>query len=652
MRKLLLLTMTVLMSMSAWAQDSHRSMLEQGRKWFYFHHHFESTEPKGDGSQYDGYEHTLSLVSYELKDETVINGQTYRKVYRHLHPSVDSFYTDDEGTYYAAYREEDGKVYAWDSYAQKDFLLIDFTMQGYKEGPKLQPVESTINTATGKFRRYQYVGTDDLGQTYTSDIVGVEGIGFNKTGLVHYLFGPEVDCICDYEEFIAVYDNDYYPLFTQEDFNAPKEITLTADERQQLKQNNHFAFNLFREARENKNMVLSPLSITYALGMMNNGAAGKTLEEINNVLGFADGGADAINSFCRKLMTEMPDVDPKTRMTFSNTIFVNEGKGYQLQDGFVEKALTFYDATPQARDFADGMTRDVINQWASDHTEGMIEEILTEEDFDKGMVSYLLNALYFKGIWSSPFDETNTHEEDFNGQETVQMMNKEMEDVSLVENDLYRAANLPYGNGGYTMTVFLPNEGNTIDDVLQSLSDSEWPVKSNRGYDYLYLKMPRFETQTDLYLKQIMKNLGMPTAFSLSAEFPYFCNSPVYIDFMKQAAKIEVNEKGTEAAAVTIIGDGATSIPSSTQFYLNRPFLYVISEQSTHAILFIGQYVGEHPTGISQIPSPVGKSERAGLYNLQGQRLTYLPMGNGGRGSNLQPKGVYVKDGRKVIITR
>ena len=632
--------MTMLVSMNIIAQAPLRPMLEQGKEWFYYHHHFEATD---DASRDDGFQHTLTLVSFRLEGETEIDGRTYMKMYRYSHPYLDDItYTEGEGTYQGAYREEDGRVYVY-GYGgeEKDFLLIDFSMQGYDAGQKLQPVENTIKTWRGDFRRYKYRYTDGSGQTHTSDIIGVEGVGFNKTGLVNYVFEPQ-DCGLDYDEFFCVMmsGNDF-PFFSAQNFNAPKEIPLTADEHQLLKANNHFAFNLFSEARENKNMLLSPLSITYALGMMNNGAAGQTQEEINNMLGFAEGGCQSINNFCRKLIDEIPDVDEQTKMLFSNTIFVNQGLGYTLQDDFEEKAFRFYDATLQARNFSDGQTLNVINQWASDHTEGMIQKILSEEEFNESNVSYLLNALYFKGPWANPFEETYTQDEDFNGQETVSMMYKSLEKASLVENDLYRAAVIDYGNGGYTMTVFLPNEGKCIDDVLKALSNGEWPVSPNQGYDYVNLKMPKFETQTDQPLKQIMQKLGMTKAFnSYEAEFPYFCNTPIYIDMMKQSAKIKVDEQGTEAAAVTIIGSNTIGIPSYTNFYLNRPFLYIISEQSTNAILFIGQFVGEHPTGIKnlndQISSSCGRVQDGLLYNLQGQRF-----------SQPSARGIYIKDGRK-----
>ena len=429
--------------------------------------------------------------------------------------------------------------------------------------------------------------------------------------------------------------------------NERKDINLTSDEWQLVQKNNDFAFRLMREAQTDQSQILSPLSITYALGMLNNGAGGRTQKEINEVLGFGEAGADAINKFCRKLLTEAPGLDKETKVSIANTIFVNKGMGYELQPTFVEKANEFYDAQPENRDFNDGQTRDVINQWGSDHTEGMIPEILTEDDFNPLAVSYLLDALYFKGTWANKFDPANTKEENFNDGKTVQMMHIPYnqwgggEKFMYSENDLYQAIELPYGNGAYSMHVFLPREGKTVADVLGKMDGQNWRTRGREAI--VDLKLPRFETNTNVDLVPIMKTLGMPTAFDrFAAEFPHFCNEKdVFIGLMKQVAKIKVNEEGTEAAAVTVIGMEATGMPHYTTFYATRPFLYLISECSTGAIFFIGQYTGDGTTGISDLVRSNEKSEadKRALYDLSGRRLQQKPT-----------KGIYIQNGQKVLV--
>ena len=383
------------------------------------------------------------------------------------------------------------------------------------------------------------------------------------------------------------------------DGNEPKKIELTTQERQLVKNNNQFAFNLFSKIRASQlstfnsqlSTILSPLSITVDLGMLNNGADGITREEIDAVLGSKDvGGADVINAFCRKMLTESGTLDEKTRVAMANNIYVNSAQGCQLKSAFVETAKQYYDATPETRDFGDGVTRDVINQWGSDHTEGMIPEAIKEDEYDPYYLSYLLNALYFKGEWTSKFDAKETRRHVFDeGRAETQMMHQQTE-FSYTQNAVYQSVILPYGNKAYQMTVYLPQYGKTIDDVLNVLRNTDKPSYSPYILD-IYL--PKFETETDMRLEEIMQSLGMPNSFSGNG-FTEFCNDRVYISLMKQCAKIKLDEEGTEAAAVTVIGiEKSGGLPKYASFVADRPFLYTISEQSTGAIFFIGQYTGE-----------------------------------------------------------
>lgn len=424
--------------------------------------------------------------------------------------------------------------------------------------------------------------------------------------------------------------------------NTPKSISLTADQQALVVSNNNFAFNLFRKARKDENMILSPLSITYALGMLNNGAAGETLRQINTVLGFGEAGADAINDFCRKMLSEAPVLDELTKVMISNTIFFNAAKGYELKDAFVEKANQYYDAVPESRNFGDRQTLDVINKWANDHTEGMIPQILKEDEFDADAVSYLLNALYFKGTWTLKFDEAETKTEQF-VQEEVPMMHLE-NNLPYMDDADCQVLVLPYGNGAYQMTILLPHEGKTVNEVLQGMKAEKWKQYKWMDEAVVDVKLPRFESMTELNLNDIMSELGMPNAFILGvAEFPNFCSQEnIYISLMKQVAKIEVNEAGTEAAAVTIIGvkdSAGPEEPLHVKFHANRPFLYIISEQSTGSIFFIGQYMGNQkgdPAGIT--PSSLNTPSSTKIYNLSGQQLSSPPT-----------QGIYIRDGKKRV---
>ena len=400
----------------------------------------------------------------------------------------------------------------------------------------------------------------------------------------------------------------------------PTSLELTRAEQEMVGNSNDFAFRLFSKLIINygftgeggcmppvgwdsempyKSHILSPISITFALGMLNNGADGETQAEINKVLGFSKTGAAGINDFCYKMLAKAATLDEKTKVMIANNIYMN--KGYELLPDFVARAKAFYDAEPETRDFYDGKTRDVINKWGSDHTEGMIKETLKEDEFDPSFVSYLLNAIYFKGTWQWKFDKNETQEEAFTrtdggmGTTYLPMMHQTAE-LDYTETNDFQALRLPYGNGAYQMTILLPCEGKKIINLTSAMTAQTWKqLQQQMEGTTVDVKLPRFESDTDVNLIPIMKELGMTRAFdAVLAEFPYFCPVQTYIGLMKQVAKIKLDEEGTEASAVTVIGmdKRMPTTPEYVTFHANRPFLYVISEQSTGAIFFIGQYTG------------------------------------------------------------
>ena len=642
MKKIYAFLLFLLSLTGARAEDlQFRPMLTERKTWAYVYHHFEERETPGpDGNYYD---HSMWMAYYQLRGDTIIDGRKYKKMFR-----VDERYNTTK--YFGAFREdEEGRVYLYDYYGnKKDKKMIDFSWNFDDDIELTESINTDVTDSIGvdtikvngkNFRRYRHY-VKWTGVDYFVDGCAVEGVGYEEAGLVHYIFEPKPTCICDYESLFGVYDKDYY--FDALDFNDPKEIDLTDDERQLVSNNNDFAFNLLRTVRKQENdksLVLSPLSITYALGMLNNGAAGQTQEEINRVLGFGDVGADAINAFCRKMLTETGTLDSRTKALIANTIYVNEGLGFRLQEGFVDKARIFYDATPEARDFHDGVTMDVINKWASEHTEGIIDKVLDENTFDANAVSYLLNAICFKGSWKSKFDKKDTRDEPFGTTGTIVPMMWQRETFYYADDDFCQYLILPYGNGAYRMTVFLPHEDKTLSDVLEGLSGQNWQDWQKKGgLQDVDLKLPRFETSVDQDLVPVMETLGMQRAFCQMAEFPYFCNTDTYIGLMKQNAKIHVDEEGTEAAAVTVIAL-PTGTPQYYDFHATRPFLYTISEQSTGTILFIGQYLGNDGTDDIQELKPLRTEDVRSYYTLYGRRVTGQPT-----------KGIYIQNGRKLVI--
>ena len=385
--------------------------------------------------------------------------------------------------------------------------------------------------------------------------------------------------------------------------SEPIPINLTTEQQVFVNDNNLFTLNFLKTVNETesngKSFIYSPLSITYVLGMVNDAATGLTEKELEETLGFHEGGIQAVNDYCKKLIDGLPKVDSKVTLNIANAIFLN--KNYTLKPQFEQDMQTYYDAKAEALDFKAPETLNHINSWASEKTNGMIPTIL--DDIDPLMVSYLLNAIYFKADWASKFDPQNTKDETFtteNGNSNTQMpMMHQKVLINYMKNNTYSAIEMPYGSGLWSMVVMMPEEGKTADDIIDG-NLSTWVFKP---YE-VDLKLPRFETSSDTNdiedgLIGLMKKMGINRAFVDGlAEIPNMCELPVYIDMMRQKAKIKVNEEGSEAAAVTVAGAtySASSEPMEypkATFHANRPFVYVIREASSGVILFVGKFTGK-----------------------------------------------------------
>ena len=401
--------------------------------------------------------------------------------------------------------------------------------------------------------------------------------------------------------------------------SEPIPINLTTEQRTFAYDNNQFALNFLNTVNETdrsgKSFIYSPLSITYVLGMVNDAATGLTENELEETLGFHEGGIQAVNDYCKNLIDGLPKVDNKVTLNIANAIFLN--KDWTLKQQFTQDMQTYYDAKAEALDFKAPETLDHINGWCNEKTNGMIPTILDE--IDPLIMSYLLNAIYFKADWASKFDPQNTKDETFttengNSSTKIPMMHQNVL-IKYMKNNTYSAIEMPYGNGLWNMVVMMPEEGKNTDDIINHL-------KMFGVYPMLYddidgsldtwvfgpyevdLKLPRYETSSDTDdledgLIGLMKKMGINRAFDEGmAEIPNMCELPVYIEMMRQKAKIKVNEEGSEAAAVTVAGVTNKSMGSEPKeypkatFHANRPFVYVIREASSGVILFVGKFTG------------------------------------------------------------
>ena len=351
--------------------------------------------------------------------------------------------------------------------------------------------------------------------------------------------------------------------------NPRRNLHLSDEELTMVTPVNDLGFNMFRKVGSKESILLSPLGMTYALGLINNGAAGKTRTQINKVLGCDDKKAANINDFCRKMLTESSKLDKLTKLEITNEFFSH--KSYKLKSAFKELAADYY------------------------------ETKFKESESGPSQGFALVNTIYFKGIWTDKFRKSNTRDEVFKGEDgkekTMAMMNQ-TRNFFYTENDLCQALCLPYSNGAYQMIILLPKDGKTVSDVATSLTADSW----EKCYDQMRrvlvdVKLPRFESKSEVVLTDVMKTLGMPDAFSIAkADFSNLFDIKSWIAKVKQTGRIEVDETGTEATVVTAlqgrIGGLDLVRPDIVRFHATHPFLYFIREWSTGTILFIGQYMG------------------------------------------------------------
>ena len=381
-------------------------------------------------------------------------------------------------------------------------------------------------------------------------------------------------------------------------FIFAKDSAPTVIQHEMPDNNNDFACNLFRSICKQKggdtSTIVSPISVGYLLGMLNEGAYGETRRQINNVLGMG-GSVKDINKYFKKMMGEAQSVDPSVTLKTANCIEVVSG--YRINPQYKADMQNYYNALVDAVSYNESSILNKINNWCKAHTDGMIPELLKKGELHPNRRMYLLNAVYFNASWTSKFDPRSTRDLDFvtlDGKTVKRPMMHREGRAAYGKNDLCKMLCLPYGNKAYSMVVLLPNEGKTTDDIIRNLSAQklkEW--QSQMRTQDVDILMPRFTTESETHLEDILSSMGMPRAFGGDAEFPNMLkgyHDELYVSMMKQKAKIEVNEEGTKAAAVTVAEMSEKSMPRYKYFYATRPFVYYIMEKSTGAIFFIGTY--------------------------------------------------------------
>lgn len=378
----------------------------------------------------------------------------------------------------------------------------------------------------------------------------------------------------------------------------PDMMVFSDAQKALINNNNAFALRLFGQVSGMQSSVVSPMSVTYLMAMLANGADGKTKAEIMNLIGAKDFDLAEMNDFYAWLINRGKKADKQTKLSIANYIALN--KKFQLKPAFAKAVSGKYNAGVDALDFSAGSTLGKINGWCKKNTDGMIPEIISE--VDASAVAYIMNAIYFNGTWTDKFDKNQTEKGQFFGytrdMKYVDYMHRNGKYL-YIDNDTYAAVSLPYGNSSYSMTVLLPNEDKSLAEMIAKLNtETLASLPRNMEKCQVDIRLPRFTTELSLSLNTIISKLGAPTMFDANkADFSKFASGNVAISKMLQKAKIEVSEEGTRAAAVTA-GIMAMSMARPDQvrrvnFHCERPFAYIITDNYTGTILFMGQYTGK-----------------------------------------------------------
>ena len=358
--------------------------------------------------------------------------------------------------------------------------------------------------------------------------------------------------------------------------------------------NNRFSFDLLKELNNlegEQNLFFSPISIHMALSMTYNGAAGKTREEMADVLYVQDMKLEELNQANASFLSKTLDKDFKSTLKIANSLWIQ--KGYPFLEDFIKSTKDYYLAEFQEKDFSSKKTIEEINHWVDKKTEGNIKDLINE--IRPNTVGFLINAIYFKGDWEYPFDEKETYTGDFileNGKTKKHSFMTQTGHFHYYEDDLLQGIELPYKNKELSMVIFLPKEGKSLDEVHKLLSFEQWnswlsQFQEKEGR----IDFPKFTMDYSVTLNDPLIQLGMPTALSDQADFSKMVDGGgVMIDEVLHKSFIEVNEKGTKASGATavIIKETAVAIDTFTMT-VNRPFFFAIKDNESGMILFLGE---------------------------------------------------------------
>jgi serpin B len=359
-----------------------------------------------------------------------------------------------------------------------------------------------------------------------------------------------------------------------------------------------FSFKLYGQLlkqRTSKNLFVSPSSVLFALAMTYNGAEGETRQAMERAMELQGLSLPEVNRDFADLKSTLASADPKVQLTIANSLWAR--KEFSLKPDFIQRTRRFYAAEVTSLDFNNPAAPATINSWVNNNTGGRIEKIVDQIDSDT--VLFLINAIYFKGQWTTEFEKAKTREDDFNlaggSQKKLPMMWQSGKYLYYKAKD-FQAVSLPYGTGRMSMYVFLPNKGTTLDQFERNLTVEGWEtwMRSFRVAPG-EVTLPRFKIEYEVELNDALKALGMTEAFdSQRANFSGMAQvgqERLFISEVKHKTFAEVNEEGTVAAAVTSVGVRMTSAEIPQEPFImkvDRPFFVVIRDSLTGTLLFMG----------------------------------------------------------------
>ncbi len=376
---------------------------------------------------------------------------------------------------------------------------------------------------------------------------------------------------------------------------------VNSDAKSVIDAGNSFGFKLFSRintAETGKNIFISPFSVSMAFGMLLNGANGSTLDSLEKALGDAGMSLNDINNAYESSSTYLTTLDDKVLFQNANSIWYRDG--FQVLPDFLNVNKRYFNADVDSLDFALPSAAQTINSWVNTKTNGKIPTII-DGPIPSSMVMYLINAIYFKAAWTYKYDSSGTKDAPFTCADgsiaTCKLMSQEDTFAYYADNSV-QAIDLPYGDRSFSMTVVMPPAGTSIDQFASTLTQEQWNTIINKlDSAKVDLYMPKFELKYSKSLIDELKALGMGIVFDpLRADLTHISRiGGLYVSNVLHKTYIDVNEDGTEAAAVTLIGF-VTMVQNPNEpvikvMRIDHPFIFAIREHQTGTILFIGKIV-------------------------------------------------------------